>query len=122
MVNVDDDDAALLWDMLQACRAVKRFVEKRSFDAYLNDLLLRSAVERQIEIIGEAASKVSVATRAANVDIPWRKIIAQRNALAHEYGELKHELLWQVVTEHIPRLIERLERITPNPPDDPVNS
>jgi uncharacterized protein with HEPN domain len=62
MVDADDDDAALLWDMLQACRAVGRFVEKRGFDAYLNDLLLRSGVERQIEIVGEAASKVSAAT------------------------------------------------------------
>jgi uncharacterized protein with HEPN domain len=122
MVDANDNDAAYLWDMLDACRAVSRFVENRSFHAYLGDLLLRSGVERQIEIIGEAASRVSEATRVANPDIPWRRIIAQRNVLAHEYGELKHELLWQVASEHVPNLIGHLERITPNPPKDPDES
>ena len=49
-------------------------------------------------------------------DMLWRKIIAQRHVLAHEYGEVKHESIWLVATVHIPDLIERLEPLVPPPP------
>ena len=74
------------------------------------------SVERQIEIIGEAARRVSMEFQQAQPDIPWRPIQAQRHVLAHEYGEIKHDRIWRVVTVHIPDLIEQLEPLIPNPP------
>jgi uncharacterized protein with HEPN domain len=65
--------------------------------------MLRGAVERHIEIIGEAAARVSRAFRAAHPDIPWRRIIAQRNILAHEYGEIDDALVWRVAIARLPR-------------------
>ena len=81
--------------------------------------MLRGAVERHIEIIGEAASRVSRGLRAAHPEISWQRIIAQRNVLAHEYSEIDDALVWRVATGRIPELIGQLERIMlPPPPED----
>jgi uncharacterized protein with HEPN domain len=79
--------------------------------------MLRGAVERHLEIIGEAANKVSEAFRQAHPEIPWRQMIAQRHVLVHEYGEIKHERIWQVATVHLPGLIAGLEPLLPPEPD-----
>jgi len=112
-------DAAYLWDMLDAAHAVQSFVASRSFEDYERDRMLRGAVERHLEIIGEAANRVSRGFRAAHPEIPWRQIIAQRNVLTHEYGQIDDALIWRVVTARIPELISQLERIMPPlPPED----
>ena len=82
-------DAAYLWDMLDAARAIAEFVAGRSLADYEENRLLRGVVERHVEIIGEAARHVSESFRDAHPEIPWRPIIAQRHVLAHDYGEIK---------------------------------
>lgn len=67
------------------------------------------AVERALEIIGEAARRVSETFKQAHPEIPWRSIIAQRNVLAHEYNEIEQELIWTVATVRIKELIANLE-------------
>ena len=106
-------DEAFLWDMLDAARSAAEFVAGKSFDGYLADKLLRSGVERQIEIIGEAARHVSQALQDAHAEIPWRVIAAQRHVLAHDYGEIKYDRIWRVATVHIPELIRQLEPLVP---------
>ncbi len=106
-------DAAYLWDMLDAARAIQNFVLPHSFEEYKSDRMLRGAVERHIEIIGEAASRVSRGFQAAHPEIPWRQIVAQRNILAHEYGEIDDSLVWRVATDRIPELIRQLEPTVP---------
>ncbi|REJ98633.1 MAG: DUF86 domain-containing protein [Planctomycetota bacterium] len=110
------DDNASLWDMLAAARAVESFVRDRTFSDYQAELMLRSAVERQIEIIGEAAGRVSPEFQAAHPEVPWRPIQAQRHVLAHEYGEIKHDRIWRVAVEHIPELIRMLTPLVPESP------
>lgn len=83
-------------------------VRGKSFEQFLADPLLRDAVERRIEIIGEAARGVSEQTRQTLPDIPWRAIIVQRHRLSHEYGSVDHRLIWDVATIHAPRLAARL--------------
>lgn len=107
----DHDDLAFVFDMLAASKAVVQFVSEKSLDDYISDLLLRSAVERQIEIIGEAARGVSAEFQATHAEIPWRPIIAQRHVLAHDYGEILDERIWRVAVEYIPPLIQQLESI-----------
>jgi uncharacterized protein with HEPN domain len=75
--------------------------------------MLRSAVERQIEIIGEAARRVSKEFQDAHAEILWRPIQAQRHVLAHDYGEIKHDRIWRVAEKHIPELIALLEPLVP---------
>jgi uncharacterized protein with HEPN domain len=114
----EEQDAAHLWDMLDAARCVRDFVAGRALEEYRNDRFLRSAVERQVEIIGEAARRVSDSFRAAHPQIPWGRIIAQRHVLAHEYGEILHDRIWIVATVHVPKLIVELERLMPPLPPE----
>ena len=112
----DEHDAGYLLDMLQHARGVAEAIRGRTLRDYLADENLRLAVERRIEIIGEAAGRVSSAFREAHPQIPWRKIIAQRNILAHEYGEVDDEILWRVATVSVPELVTLLEPLVPPPP------
>ena len=88
------------------------------FHDLVRDLQLRRAVERSIHIIGEAAGRVSSTFKSQHPDIPWGRIVAQRNVIAHEYGDLKLDRLWEVATEGVPSLLRALEQILP--PEDPV--
>jgi uncharacterized protein with HEPN domain len=109
-------DAAWLIDMLNAARTVSSFVAGKTFEQYDKDVFFRSAVERQVEIIGEAARGLSEAFKAAHPEIPYRAIVAQRHRLAHEYGEIDNVLIWKVATVHVPALIAQLEPLAPPQP------
>ena len=113
----DERDAAYIWDMLDSARTLHNFVRGVSFHNYIQDKKLQLAVERALEIIGEAARRVSETYRQAHPEIPWQSIIAQRNVLAHEYGEIKHELIWKLARIRIPELIASLEKLIPPPPN-----
>jgi uncharacterized protein with HEPN domain len=113
----DERDAAYIWDMLDSAGTLHGFVTGVSFYGYARDKKLQLAVERAPEIIGEAARRVSETYRQAHPEVPWQSIIAQRNVLAHEYGEIKQELIWKVATIRIPELITLLERLIPAPPE-----
>jgi len=113
-------DVAYLWDMLDAARTVREFTTGVGLDRYIQDRKLQLAVERLLEIIGEAARRVSEAYRQAHPEIPWVGIVAQRHVLAHEYGEIKQERMWTVATQRIPELISSIEELNlPSPPPTP---
>ena len=112
----DERDAAYIWDMLDSAKTLHAFVTGVSFYNYTQDKKLQLAVERALEIIGEAARRVSEVYRQAHPEIPWQGIITQRNVLAHEYGEIKQELIWKVATARIPDLISLLEKLIPSSP------
>ena len=114
-------DSAYLWDMLDSAHSACEFTAGVPFDSYKRDRKLQLAVERAVEIIGEAARRVSEEYRLAHPEIPWRSMIAQRNVLAHEYGEIKHERMWLLVTEHLPALIHDLEKLVPPIPPELKN-
>lgn len=117
-MSVPKDDRVYLWDMLTVAPAVVDFTRGHTLAKYEADLLLRSAVERQIEIIGEAARRISKEFQAAHPEIPWRPMQAQRHVLAHDYGEIKHERIWRVAETHVPELIVLLEPLVPAPPTE----
>ena len=116
-MSPEQADPAYLWDMLRYARGVTEAVEGIGLEAYRQDENLRLAVERRIEIIGEAARQVSDTFQRQHSAIPWRSIIGQRHALAHDYGEIDDERIWRVATTHIPLLITTLEPLLPPPPD-----
>lgn len=109
----EERDPAYLWDMLQAAREVEAMVEDQDLTTYLADRVLLRAIERGVEIIGDAARRVSAPYMAAHPEIPWRKIIGQRNILAHEYGQIDHALLYKTAVEDIPALISQLHALLP---------
>lgn len=107
----EDRNTAYLWDMLESARLIREFTAGLKIEDYLKDRKLQLAIERSLEIIGEAARRISENFQESHQEIPWRKIIAQRNVIAHEYGEIRHERIWTVITVNIPELIEKVEPI-----------
>ena len=67
------------------------------------------AVERLLEIIGEAANHISKEVLENNEDIPWSKIIGLRNKVAHDYGEILTDRIWLIATRSIPELLEQIK-------------
>jgi uncharacterized protein with HEPN domain len=79
-------------------------------DRFMTDRLVQDAVIRNFEIIGEAANRLSPATRA-RPEVPWNKIIAFRNRLIHGYCSVDLLLVWDVVVNDLPQLKGELERL-----------
>ena len=105
----ENHDPAYLWDMMDAAEAISSFVAGHTFHDFQSDRMLRNAVDRNMEIIGEAANRVSDHFQKSHPEIPWRSIIGQRNILIHEYGEVKNERIWIVATERIPEIVALLK-------------
>lgn len=103
------DARTFLWDARRAAVLIQRFIDGRSWDDYQNDPLLRSAVERQFEIIGEALNRLdrvdpSLASRIA--DLP--RIVAFRNVLIHGYATIEDAIVWEVAATRLAGLIALL--------------
>jgi len=99
------ETAKLLLDMKSAAERISRFVTGKTFDDYLRDELLRSGVERQFEIIGEAMSRLIKLDRAVAERISeYRKIAGFRNALIHGYDSIDDETSWGIITNKLPVL------------------
>jgi uncharacterized protein with HEPN domain len=103
-----------LFDIRQAAERVARFCDGKTFENYRNDELLRSAVERQFEIMGEALSQLarhdpSVAEKIHD----YRKIIAFRNILIHAYATVDDRIVWGVVEGDLPTLRTSLAALLP---------
>ena len=71
------------------------------------------ALVKEIEIVGEAAARVSEAAREHLPDIPWDELIGMRNRLVHAYFDVNLDIVWQTVQDDLPRLIALLEPIEP---------
>jgi uncharacterized protein with HEPN domain len=99
--------------MREAGRAIAEFIAGVGYGRFEADKMLRSAVERQFLIIGEAARQVSPGFREAHPEVPWRGVVGLRNVLAHEYGEVLVERLWLFATQRVPELVSILDKLIP---------
>ena len=114
----EDRDAAYLWDILDYAQTIFKFTSGLNYNSYLKDRKLQLAVERCIEIIGEAAKNVSEKFKKEHPGIPWHLIIAQRNVIVHEYGEIKQDRIWALTEKKIPELIELIKPLLPSLPPE----
>jgi uncharacterized protein with HEPN domain len=101
-----------LYDMQQGASLLAEFVAGRTFADYQTDAMVRAAVERQFEIIGEALSKLARldADLAARVS-EHRRIVAFRNILIHGYADVDHRLVWDIVETKLPLLRSEIESL-----------
>ena len=104
----EDWDRALLLDIVSAPRDALSFVDGVGEAEFLASRLRQNAVIRSLEIIGEAAGKVSPATRAVLPGVAWNEIVGMRNRLIHDYGNVSPTLVWEAVTDRLAPLIDRL--------------
>ena len=105
------EDEVLLRDMLDHARLAVAAVAGRSRRDLDSDPVLSAALERFVEVIGEAASKVSTTTVNATPCSPWREIVGMRNRLVHGYASVDHDIVWDVVAADLPELIREVERV-----------
>ena len=110
------DDAWLL-DMLLAARKAVEFFAPLTFPEFEDDHLRQLGILKSVEIIGEAASRVSEETKAKHPDIPWTQIIGMRNRLVHAYFAIQLDIVWKVVQDDLPPLITQLEPLVPPEPE-----
>ena len=110
------EDTVLLRDMLDYARRVSSAVDNRTRSDLDADPILVGALERFVEVIGEAAGRLTSATRESEPEIPWPEIIAMRNRLVHGYFSVDLDILWTVVTDDIPHLVDRLEQMVAGEP------
>ncbi|MCS6839308.1 MAG: DUF86 domain-containing protein [Roseiflexus sp.] len=100
-----------------AARSVVEFTRNVTLDAFLSDNreaeITRLAVERKLEILGEAARRVSPHFREMHPAIPWAQIIGLRNLISHEYDRVDHERIYTIAREEAPQLIALLEPLIP---------
>jgi len=102
----------LLYDIFQACELLKRFTAGKSATDYEDDPLLRSAVERQFEIIGEAISQaLKFAPELSNLISETPKIVAFRNILIHGYSSLDHKVVWDILQKDLPLLHQEVSSL-----------
>jgi len=111
-MHLEDRDLAYLVDMLSCCNDIIEFTSNVTFEAFERDRMRRLATERQLETLGEAANHVSSSTQNALEAIAWTKIVALRNKLAHDYGEILAQRVWQISKRSIPDLQEQLLTIS----------
>lgn len=97
-------DEVYVHHVLDAIEAIASFLDGVDYARFTEDLLIQSAVIRQIEIIGEAARNVSTEYRAHHPDIPWQDIIGMRSKLIHEYFGVDLEAVWKTATEDVVQL------------------
>lgn len=99
--------------MLEAAESAQHFVSGKSRADLDTDPMLLFALVRAIEIIGEAASRVSVEQRTDSPTVPWTAIVAMRNRLIHAYFDIDRDIVWRTVTEEIPSLRSQLLQLVP---------
>jgi uncharacterized protein with HEPN domain len=97
-------DLARLHHIIEALDYIDSFLTDKTKEDFFNEPMLRFAIERQLEIIGEAANHISVEILKQAPDIEWRKIVAFRNFIVHEYFGLDLELLWGIIDLKLPPL------------------
>lgn len=107
-------DLIRLRHMLDAAIEARSFLKEKEKTSLDVDRKLVLALMKSMEIIGEAASKVTKECQEDLSKIPWPNIIGMRNRLIHAYFDINLEILWKTVTEDIPGLIDELEKILPS--------
>jgi len=111
-------DPSYLWDMLNAARSIERMLQGVTLEQFLADEMRRLAVERLLEIIGEAGRRVGKSFQDAHPEIPWRDIIALRNVVAHEYDRIDYDEIWAIASGDMPKLALSLALLVKEPEKD----
>ncbi len=98
-------------DMIGFCEKVQNYTEGLDRKAFVADDLVYDATLRNLELIGEAATRIPGAIREAHPEIPWRIIVGMRNRLAHAYLDVDDDVAWSVVRDDVPALVPALRNL-----------
>jgi uncharacterized protein with HEPN domain len=110
------DDSVYVRQMIDLARKAITKVAGKTRADFDGDEDLRYVLLHLVQIVGEAARRVSQEFQRRHLEIPWSDVIGMRHKIVHDYMDINERLLWEVVTTELPPLIERLSRLVP--PDD----
>ncbi len=108
------DDRIRIRHMLDAAREAVSFIKDRKRSDLERDRMLVLSLVKSIEIMGEAASKVTKESRDGHPEVPWLNIVGMRNRLIHVYFDIDLDRVWDTITDDLPPVIAALERIVQN--------
>lgn len=97
-------DRLLLEDILEAMNSVEEYVAGFTHEMFLGDKKTQDAVTRNLEIIGEAANRLSAQFKAAHSGIEWGKMVGLRHRIVHEYFGVDIDIIWRIVKQDVPSL------------------
>lgn len=117
-----DRDAPHLIDITESARLVSAYLEGVSMDDFMRNVQLQDSVIRRLEIIGEAAGRVSVSFRQRHRAIPWSPMIGMRNRTVHAYDAIDLDLVWTTAQDRIPESLALIEPLVPQDPDETPES
>lgn len=105
------DDLTRLHHMQDAAREVIDFMSGKTRGDLANNRMLVLAVVKDLEIIGEAAGRISAECKTRHPVIPWAAMVGMRNRLTHAYFSIDLDIVWNTVTNDLAPLVEQLERV-----------
>ncbi|MBC7224303.1 MAG: DUF86 domain-containing protein [Anaerolineae bacterium] len=104
-------DRALLRDIREAIRRIEDYTAAMTYEAFLDDTRTQDAVLRNLEVLGEAAKRVSPALRNKHPEIPWREMARLRDRLIHHYFGVNLDIVWHVATVDLRGVAAQVEGI-----------
>ena len=107
----EDKTQAFLNDILEAAKRITLYTDNIPYEAFLSDIKTQDAVVRNLEIIGEATKQIPDEIRQHAPHIPWKSITGMRDKLIHQYFGVNLDIVWNVVQDDLPKLVEAIESI-----------
>ncbi len=108
---MENKDLIRLKHMLDSTKAILIFAKGKHKTSLNKDRLFRSAVLRELEIIGEAATRISDESKKKYPHLPWKELIGLRNRLIHAYFDVDHDIIWKTIQEYLPSFLQSLEDV-----------
>ncbi|MFA4885944.1 MAG: DUF86 domain-containing protein [Desulfotomaculaceae bacterium] len=101
-------ELAFFEDILKSMELIERYLENKSEEDFMYSQQVQDAVVRRLEIIGEAAKRITNETKEKYPQIPWRQITGMRDIIAHEYDGIDYGIVWNTCEVDLPELKEKL--------------
>ena len=100
-----------LFDIKESIDSIQNYLgEERDFSVYVSNKMLRRAIEREFEIIGEAMNRIEKVDSSINISSK-KQIISMRNRVIHGYDKIDNEIVWGIIVRHLPTLKEEIESL-----------
>lgn len=103
-------DLVRFYHMLDCAKTISQFAGNKQRQDLDCDRFFASAIMREFEVLGEAASAISIETRSRFPGIPWKAVIGMRNQLIHAYFDIDHDIVWKTIHTALPDLIPQIEQ------------